>query len=194
MTEGDATSEKGKYIEKEQNLLHYDERIFKDSMQFFLRYINGKVLEVGCATGACSVFFDDYTGIDTSEVLLDFARKKHGGKFFVYADAEKIPYKDKVFDTVFCFYTLHHIKDYPQALREMRRVGKRVVIAEVIHSHRKLVNFIASFFPYTYFLDEKELGEGIDIPESSQRIYQLSLFEKLEHKILGMKFKLFVIE
>lgn len=49
----------------------------------------------------------------------------------VQADAQHLPFADRLFDIVMANHVLYHVPDMPQALREMRRVvgpGGRVVI------------------------------------------------------------------
>lgn len=47
------------------------------------------------------------------------------GKQFIQADIEKLPFKDKEFDFVYCVHVLEHVDDAAKACDEIMRVGKR---------------------------------------------------------------------
>lgn len=51
-------------------------------------------------------------------ILLD------GKRLFVEADVEKLPFKNKVFDFVFCSHLLEHVEHPDKAIEEIVRVGK----------------------------------------------------------------------
>lgn len=70
-----------------------------------------------------------------SDVLLDRfyvdeAGQRGGGEIFrdrrpmVVAAGERLPFKDKVFDFVYCAHVIEHAEDIANMLREMSRVGK----------------------------------------------------------------------
>ncbi|MDW7690498.1 methyltransferase domain-containing protein [Flammeovirgaceae bacterium SG7u.111] len=48
-----------------------------------------------------------------------------GEQFFVEADGESLPFKDKVFDYVICCHVLEHVPNPEKFLKEMMRVAKR---------------------------------------------------------------------
>jgi len=89
------------------------------------------VLDVGCGTGVhlelyrrfeCSLF-----GIDTSQSMLDTAKKRFG-EFadLKLANACEMPFKDGSFDLVISMLVLHEMDpaSRPQAIDEMKRVLK----------------------------------------------------------------------
>ncbi len=47
------------------------------------------------------------------------------GKQFIRADIEKLPFKDKEFDFVYCAHVLEHVDDAAKACDEIMRVGKK---------------------------------------------------------------------
>jgi SAM-dependent methyltransferase len=88
----------------------------------------GRVLDVGCGTGRFIELLParyDAVGIDVSEGMLEFARRK--GIEVAQAGADSIPFEDRSFDLVTTFAVLHHLID-PQVVRsalgEMARVVK----------------------------------------------------------------------
>lgn len=88
----------------------------------------GRVLDVGCGTGRFIELLPgryDAVGIDVSEGMLAFARRK--GIKVAQAGADSIPFEDRSFDLVTTFAVLHHLIDphvVRSALREMARVVK----------------------------------------------------------------------
>ena len=98
-----------------------------------------RVLDVGCASGG---FFNimrtlepaiDYTGIDIAEPSIEAARQLYpdaNAKFMV-TDGLKIPFDDGEFDLVHCTSVLVIEPRYQDVLREMYRVSKRFVLADM---------------------------------------------------------------
>jgi len=80
-----------------------------------LKHSKGTTLDVGCGDGR---FMDTYgSGYCLDRVFINNSR-------FVLGNAEKIPFKDKTFDTVTFIASLNHIVDREVALIEAVRVLK----------------------------------------------------------------------
>jgi ubiquinone/menaquinone biosynthesis C-methylase UbiE len=96
------------------------------------RFAEGKVLDIGCGTGyhmSHSWFRNagiDVTGIDASDEMLKAAENAAGrrGIKTKKARAERLPFRDNDFDTVFCFFAVLNMCDSGQTVREMSRVLK----------------------------------------------------------------------
>jgi ubiquinone/menaquinone biosynthesis C-methylase UbiE len=114
-----------------------------------LSCLSGKVLEVGIGTGRnlkhyswrCSI-----TGIDSSERMLDKARKKAAGMnnvTLLLMDAENLEFPDNSFDYVVITFVLCSIPDPVKALKEMRRVLKpsgEMIAIEYVRSNNRLIS------------------------------------------------------
>lgn len=97
---------------------------------------NKTVLDIGSGLGRCTILYASLTkkviGIDSSDILIKKAKKLLPKKLkqkvlYKVGCAEKLNFKDEVFDTVFFSWSLHHIQMKKQkvALKEAHRVLKR---------------------------------------------------------------------
>src|SRR3989338_3692458 len=85
---------------------------------------------------------------------LDDDQQRHSGamvydkrKIFIEADVENLPFKDKVFDFVFCAHLLEHVENPDKAIKELTRVAKRGYI-EVPYA---IVDLLKPFPPHLWF-------------------------------------------
>jgi len=89
-----------------------------------------KILEVGCGTGRLTIPISRkckaIVGLDSSERMLDIARKKSAGYKnirYMQSDAEKrLPFDDTLFDKVVCPLVMNHIKDIQKFFNEVHRI------------------------------------------------------------------------
>lgn len=105
-----------------------------------------RILDAGCGTGRfinrlsnknCSI-----VGIDYSFQMSKQAKKKTG-KNIVNGTIDKLPFKNEIFDAIFCFKVLPHVHNFLEALKEFYRVLKPggVLIVEIYNkfSIRRLI-------------------------------------------------------
>jgi SAM-dependent methyltransferase len=88
---------------------------------------NGRLLDVGCGTGAKTTAFRDLgweiTGVDVSEDMLRLAHDR--GFEVVRADAAALPFEDESFDAVVSLWTHTDVDDFPAVVAEASRVLRR---------------------------------------------------------------------
>lgn len=84
------------------------------------RYSKGRILEVGCGTGYAQDKLKDAIGMDITLSLLKENRNK-----IVCGNAEFIPFKSNMFDTVYSINLLEHVKNPSKAVSECMRVLKK---------------------------------------------------------------------
>jgi ubiquinone/menaquinone biosynthesis C-methylase UbiE len=86
------------------------------------------LLEIGAGAGRNTPRYEGYERIvllDYSRTQLQQAQERLGENdryIYVAADAYKLPFVDGLFDGVTMIRTLHHMKDAPAVLRQVRRV------------------------------------------------------------------------
>ncbi len=78
-----------------------------------------RALDVGAGRGYLQDVVEDYTGLDISATA-----RRYFHKPFVLGSATAMPFPDREFDVVWSIWTLEHIPNPEQALREIRRVLK----------------------------------------------------------------------
>src|SRR3989344_2670669 len=93
---------------------------------------NRTVLEIGCGTGNGSKLIKKYFqakriyATDLDKRMIDIAKKcsKDDSISFEVQNATKLRYKDNYFDAVFELGVIHHIPNWKDCLKELRRVLK----------------------------------------------------------------------
>jgi ubiquinone/menaquinone biosynthesis C-methylase UbiE len=90
-----------------------------------------KVLDLGCANSRWYPLFKekkvDYFGLDSSENLIEIARKNFPEAKFFVGDALNLPFSDSFFDKVYAIALFHHIPSVEfrlKFLKEAKRVLK----------------------------------------------------------------------
>lgn len=88
------------------------------------------VLELGCGTGEYTKEFvkEDFqlVSLDISPKMIELTRSKAGNNIqYVVGNAEQLPFKNVVFDSVVGNAILHHFPDLSAALIEVKRIKKQ---------------------------------------------------------------------
>lgn len=128
-----------------------------DCLARILSEIEGTtVLDVGCGTGYTTQWLHErrpdlkLTGTDF--IIEEGTKARATAITFKQGHIENLPFADASFDTVICTHVLEHILDFPQALREIRRVAakKLIVIVPQEREYRFTFNPHLHFFPYPH--------------------------------------------
>lgn len=108
------------------------------------------VLELGCGTGEYTKEFAEkqvqLVSLDISPEMIRVARSKtDSGVQFIVSNAEQLPFKEGVFDSVIGNAILHHFPDLCMALQEVRRTKTQQ--ARIVFREPNLYN-PAKFFAF----------------------------------------------
>ena len=90
------------------------------------------VLEIGCGNGTGAALIKKYFSpkeiyaIDIDQRMIDLANKNHSAPFihFETGDVSQLRFETNQFDAVFDFGVIHHISNWKDCLRELKRVLK----------------------------------------------------------------------
>lgn len=131
------------------------------------------MLDVGCAVGNFSSIVGElspkisYTGLDTSESMIQEARRRHAAAVFQLGSDGSLPFPDESFDLTFCTGVLHHNPDYIEMIAEMFRVARSFVVIDL----PRLVLAPYSFDPANSYMVLKKRfpsgSEGIAAEETT---------------------------
>jgi ubiquinone/menaquinone biosynthesis C-methylase UbiE len=91
-----------------------------------------KALEIGCGNGHGTKLIKKYfnprniVGVDLDERMIRLAKKRNNNQSisFLVMDASKLHFPDKYFDAIFDFGMIHHIPNWKDCLKELKRVLK----------------------------------------------------------------------
>jgi ubiquinone/menaquinone biosynthesis C-methylase UbiE len=136
--------------------------------ELLVRYGKGPSLfEIGTATGRFVGFVEetgwDYTGIDISAKMLRLSRDN--GCKLLQGDAEEIPLRSTIFDTVICLHTFHFLPDPLACIRESRRIlkigGRLILIFETDNWLRRMTLKTGMFESDQYYFTTQEVTSMI---------------------------------
>ena len=146
-----------KHIAKSYNELHKEEQLAKLNIIKKHLKIIPPLLDVGCGTGISTDFFKvKSTGIDNCEEMI-----KQGKSNLIKADAEKLPFKDKSFNTIISVTAFHNFKNMEKALKEIIRVSKNNNICITFLKKSKKLNqfkeILNNYFKYKEIEQDKDI-------------------------------------
>lgn len=94
--------------------------------EFAKQYVRGKVvLDIACGTGYGSKMMSDagaslVEGVDIDDRTISYAQENYSNSRIIYSTGDIVSYnKLEQFDTIVCFETIEHVKDYRVALRNL---------------------------------------------------------------------------
>ena len=117
-----------KYIAPSYDELHIEEQIKKLKIIKKNIKIKAPLLDIGCGTGISTNYFNiDSVGIDNCKEMLNEGKKHYNN--LIYGNAEKLPFKNKSFNTVISVTSFHNFKNMEKALKEIKRISRNNNIA-----------------------------------------------------------------
>ena len=139
-----------------------------DRVYAVLPRLNGRVLQVGCGTGALNIYLkrhrnaDDIElhNLDTNLKSINYGLKRRNFDTYIHGDICKVPFEKEYFDAIVFARCFHHIRSPKKAFAECSRLlsGEgRIIICDVIslsatdpeHSYMMNSNFDGLIWRYT---------------------------------------------
>jgi len=125
-----------------------------------VRYLLGldrrlSIIDVGCGTGGClSVLerlgFVKLFGVEITIAHVRKARERCSAAFYIIAEGERLPFREKSFDCVISVGAIEHYTDCERGMAELCRVvRKMLVVTSDCYAWRvmQLLGFYRSFMP-----------------------------------------------
>lgn len=106
----------------------YEDLAERLALQKLMPATGGRLIDIGAGFGRLADFYHGYDEIfllDYSRSMLREAQERLGSDLpctYVAADLYNLPLNDALFDTALTVRVLHHVRDIPAALREIRRL------------------------------------------------------------------------
>jgi tRNA (uracil-5-)-methyltransferase TRM9 len=163
-----------------------------------------KVLDLGCGNGRLLQLFReieiDYTGTDSSEKLINIAKRTYPNDTFQVADALDLPFPPNSFDKVYSVAVLHHIpserlriKFIEEAKRVLKPEGLLVLTVWDLWKRPDTFFWVFKFFLLKIFRGSKLDFKDILVPWQKKTDRYIHCFTKGELKKIvektGMKIK-----
>jgi SAM-dependent methyltransferase len=123
--------------------------------------VGTSVLEVGCGEGALAAAMSRSATVTACDLVVHpRTRDRYPSVTFREADAERLPFGDRGFDTVVSTHTLEHVRDLRRAIDELRRVARQrdIVVVPKERPYRYTFKLHLHIFPYEHLL-RGALGE-----------------------------------
>jgi ubiquinone/menaquinone biosynthesis C-methylase UbiE len=141
------------YEEVQDVLIKRDTDLNDGCFEAILKNVKGQeILEAGCGKCVLSIELSKKGyNVTASDIIINKdIKKKYGMIRFKHANAEKLPFRDKSFDTVICAHTLEHVQNINQAIRELRRVSSKrlIIVVPRQRPYKYTFDLHLHFFPY----------------------------------------------
>jgi ubiquinone/menaquinone biosynthesis C-methylase UbiE len=129
----------------------------KPCIEEILKRVEGNtILDIGAGRGYLAKLIakkrgKKVTGVD---IYIPDYLKDLKNPTFIESNVEKLPFKNKSFDTVIATHTIEHVLEPEKVVKEMRRVAKKKIIIVVPRQRENRYTFDLhlNFFPYLYDL------------------------------------------
>lgn len=108
------------------------------------------VLDLGCGDGLNikllrQMGITKIVGVDISKKLLKMAQTNNPRIKFYVGSAQKIPFKTNTFDVILVDSVFHHLMDYDDAAKEIKRVLKKGGRLCFMEPHKSLIRSLIDF-------------------------------------------------
>lgn len=142
---GKIHAEIGPLFTKMIDSIRYDGRNIRS--EIMEPYKNKKIIDLCCGTGLSTL--DNNLGIDTSNEMLNVARRYNNKSNFKYGNAEFFG-NNKEFEIATCFFSFHEMPNYAHLniIKNCKRIAKEEIIIVDISPKYTPSNIMLSGEPY----------------------------------------------
>jgi demethylmenaquinone methyltransferase/2-methoxy-6-polyprenyl-1,4-benzoquinol methylase len=173
-----------KYLSKvydRVNRFNWNDEMRSEALSWLEFGEDDRVLDVGCGTGfgteGLLEHAEDVHGLDQSVHQMEKAFEKFGKRdrvSFYRGDAERLPFRDDVFDVVWSSGSIEYWPNPVEGLRELRRVAKpggQVLVVGPDYPHNRVLQRVADAIMLFYDEDEAD------------RMFEAAGYEEYDHHI-----------
>ena len=117
------------------------------------------LLDVGCGRGFLLNYIGEHTQLQTTgcDLYDNVATLKKAAykKGTIY----KLPFEDNEFDVVTCSHTIEHLRELPEAIKELKRVARKqlIIVTPCQRYYFYTMDLHLNFYPIASYL-QKEIG------------------------------------
>ena len=176
-------------FEKIENGEFFD--VHADGLYTEIEVLNGKVLDIGCGTMDYLSYIKQsdsnyLVALDFSKKALKLAKENIKGKniALVRARADKLPFKNNVFDQVLCIELIPHTVDYNRVIKEIQRTLNQNTVLTFHHKDDALKSNLTQVGD-NIFEDEGKKYTYFDEYEVSTMLQKVG-FHNIKTKILTL--------
>jgi 2-polyprenyl-3-methyl-5-hydroxy-6-metoxy-1,4-benzoquinol methylase len=112
-------------------------KINRDRLSAVMKHGGASILDIGCASGDY-VRYLNANGRQARGCDIETRAEWNGGAEFFTADADNLALPPESVDTIICFEVLEHLEHPAEALRAMRAICRRNIIASVPNCAQRL--------------------------------------------------------
>ena len=131
---------------------YFEMLVFKRFLKKYeIQFKSKKILEAGCGSGfGLQLIQQEFhpsslVGFDILPEQILKAKKRNLSAKISIGDVTDIKYPAMIFDVVFVFTVLHHVPEYPKALKEISRVLKPGGYLLIDELNKRLIDFFDKF-------------------------------------------------
>ena len=172
-------------------------RIWKEKLISLLEFSkNSLVLDLATGSGDISKKINDKYGckclaLDANMEMLEIAQKKNDSNspFYIYGNAENLPFKKFIFDYVVVSFGLRNFNDIPRSLEQIHRVLKKrgtfvclefsevnnPILRNFIKAYLKTIPKLGQLFANNKFAYDYLVESILDFPNQIQLTKKLIL-------------------
>lgn len=127
------------------------------------------LLDVGCGRGFLLNYISEHTNLKTTGCDLydkvDTLKKSDYKKGTIY----KLPFEDNAFDVVTCSHTIEHLRELPEAIKELKRVARKqlIIVTPCQRYYFYTMDLHLNFYPIASYL-QKEINIASNVCKNIQ--------------------------